>query len=105
MSAASVIHLTPVQREQVRRLAKAAEPANRDAGFKYLKLCEPSLVLAMIAGLRELCTVPVAELDRMAALAAAAAGKRATSDEGFAFVEAAEPSLIHAWCRDLLAAL
>lgn len=97
------VKFTPSEQRRVRQLAKAAARANTDAGFKYLMLCAPGFVLALIAARRELAPAQVAELDRIEALAQAAQRKSVTATESIAFMEAAEPRLIHGWCVELIA--
>lgn len=88
------------------QLGHAARRANTDAGFRYLELCTPVLVLYLISELRKLPALSDPEaVARLETLAQAAAGKRLISDEGMAFEEACDPVLIHNWCQLLGAIL
>lgn len=91
--------------KQIQQLGAAAKRANTDAGFKFIRLCEPALILEIIGALRKthVDTKQLQVLSNMESLCAAASGKRLISDEGIAFTEACTPELIAAWCDAVLA--
>lgn len=90
--------------KEIAKLGKVAKRADIDAGFKYLELCQPPLVLELITLLRQGGVQPETEGDyeRIEGLSKAAAGKRAISDEGMAFAEACKPPMIASWCEKAL---
>lgn len=93
-----MLQMQPSVTRQFKKLAKAATRADIDTGFEYMDLCEPILVLSLIAAVKQV--VPAdPELVQVETLAKAACGERLISDAGMAFEEVCEPELILNWCQ------